>query len=74
VDPGHRVFPYLLTDLSLRGVNHVWSTDITYIPMVKGFIYLVAIMDWYSRYVISWEISTALEKEFCIRALQKKAI
>jgi len=68
--PGHRVFPYLLTDLSLRGVNHVWSTDITYIPMAKGFIYLVAIMDWYSRYVISWEISTTLEKEFCIRALQ----
>ena len=71
IDPDHRVFPYLLKDLSIRLANHVWSTDITYIPMRKGFIYLVAIMDWYSRYVISWEVSTTLEKEFCIRALER---
>jgi putative transposase len=70
-NPDHQVFPYLLKDLSIRGANHVWCTDITYIPMAKGFIYLVAIMDWYSRYVISWEVSTTLEKEFCIRALQR---
>jgi len=71
IDPDHRIFPYLLKDLSIRLANHVWSTDITYIPMRKGFIYLVAIMDWYSRYVISWEVSTTLEKEFCIRALER---
>lgn len=70
IDPEHRIFPYLLKDLSIVGINHVWITDITYIPMRKGFIYLVAIMDWYSRYVISWEVSTTLEKEFCIRALE----
>jgi len=69
--PDHRVFPYLLKDLSIRQVNHVWSADITYIPMRKGFIYLVAIMDWYSRYVISWEVSTTLEKEFCVSALDR---
>jgi putative transposase len=69
--PDHRIFPYLLKDLSIRRANHVWSTDITYIPMRKGFIYLVAIMDWYSRYVISWEVSTTLEKEFCISALER---
>lgn len=69
--PDHRIFPYLLKDLSIHQANHVWSTDITYIPMRKGFIYLVAIMDWYSRYVISWEVSTTLEKEFCISALDR---
>lgn len=67
----HRVFPYLLKDLTISGVNQVWSTDITYIPMRKGFIYLVAIIDWYSRYVVSWEVSTTLEKEFCISTLQQ---
>jgi len=71
VHPDHRVFPYLLNGVAINRVNHVWSTDITYVPMRKGFIYLAAIMDWYSRYVVSWEISLTLEKEFCIRALQR---
>ena len=69
--PDHRIFHYLLKDLSIHQANHVWSTDITYIPMRKGFIYLVAIMDWYSRYVVSWEVSTTLEKDFCISALER---
>jgi putative transposase len=64
-------FPYLLRDLSINRANYVWSADITYIPMKKGFIYLVAIIDWYSRYVLSWEVSLTLEKYFCITALEK---
>lgn len=67
----HVKFPYLLRGLSIDRVNYVWSADITYIPMKKGFIYLVAIIDWYSRYVLSWEISLTLEKYFCIKALEK---
>ena len=69
--PGHRVYPYLLKGLAIVRVNQVWSTDITFIPMSKGFIYLVAIMDWYSRYVVSWEVSLTMEKEFCISALER---
>lgn len=63
-------FPYLLRDLKIERANYVWSADITYIPMKKGFIYLVAIIDWYSRYVLAWEISLTLEKYFCINALE----
>lgn len=70
-NPEHRIYPYLLRDVKIQGVNHVWSTDITYIPMRKGFLYLVAIMDWYSRYVLSWELSQTLEKYFCISALER---
>lgn len=69
--PGHRIFPYLLKGLNINRVNHVWSIDITYIPMQKGFVYLVAIMDWWSRYVIAWDVSITLEKEFCISTLQR---
>jgi putative transposase len=69
--PEHRKYPYLLKNVRIRGVNHVWSTDITYIPMRRGFLYLVAIMDWYSRYVLSWELSQTLEKYFCIGALER---
>ena len=69
--PEHRKYPYLLKNVRIRGVNHVWSTDITYIPMLRGFLYLVAIMDWYSRYVVSWELSPTLEKYFCINALER---
>lgn len=67
----HRIYPYLLHNVRIRGVDHVWSTDITYIPMRRGFLYLVAIMDWYSRYVVSWELSQTLEKYFCISALER---
>jgi len=64
-------FPYLLRNLSINRANYVWSADITYIPMKKGFLYLVAIIDWYSRYVLSWEVSLTLEKYFCVTALEK---
>jgi len=70
-NPGHKIFPYLLRDLRICRINQVWSTDITYIPMRKGFVYLVAIIDWFSRYVLSWELSQTLEKDFCISALGK---
>ena len=66
----HRVFPYLLKGLKIERPNQVWSTDITYIPMEKGFLYLVAVIDWYSRYVVSWQISNTMETSFCIDALR----
>lgn len=66
----HRIFPYLLKGLKIDRPNQVWSTDITYIPMEKGFLYLVAVIDWYSRYVVSWQISNTMETSFCIAALQ----
>ena len=67
---GHKKYPYLLRGLQIVRPNQVWSTDITYIPMEKGFLYLVAIIDWYSRYVISWQISNTLDTAFCLEALQ----
>lgn len=67
----HKKYPYLLKDVVIERPDHVWSTDITYIRLKGGFIYLVAIMDWHSRYVLSWEISTTLDAEFCISALEK---
>jgi putative transposase len=67
--PGHQVFPYLLRGVRIERPNHVWSTDITYIPMRGGFLYLVAVMDWFSRYVLSWELSSTMETSFCLAAL-----
>jgi len=67
----HPRYPYLLRGVKVDRVNHVWCTDITYIPMCRGFLYLVVIMDWYSRYVLSWELSQTLEKYFCISALER---
>ena len=67
----HRKYPYLLRDLSIDRPNQAWSADITYIRLSTGFVYLIAIIDVYSRYVLSWEISTSLDKEFCLKALQK---
>ena len=67
--PGHRIYPYLLRGVAIERPNHVWSTDITYIPMRGGFLYLVAVMDWFSRYVLSWELSNTLETGFCLAAL-----
>jgi putative transposase len=69
--PEHSVYPYLLRHAVIERPDSVWAADITYIRLLKGFAYLVAIMDWYSRYVISWELSTSLEVDFCINALQK---
>jgi len=62
-------YPYLLRGVSINRINQVWSTDITYIPLAKGFVYLVAVMDWFSRYVLSWELSNTLDEEFCLDAL-----
>ena len=67
---GHRIYPYLLKDVQIRAPNQVWSTDITYIRLVQGFIYLVAVIDWFSRYVLSWKISNTLGSDFCIEALK----
>lgn len=68
-DKNHKIYPYLLRNVNINYPNQVWSTDITYIPMRKGFMFLTAVIDWYSRYVISWEISNNLENSFCIEAL-----
>ena len=70
-DKEHEVFPYLLRGLAIERPNQVWCTDITYIRMVKGFIYLVAVMDWFSRYVLSWEMSNTLDAGFCMDALNR---
>ena len=69
--PEHPVFPYLLRGLEISRPNHVWSTDITYIPMRDGFVYLVAIMDWYSRRVLSWRLSNTQDSAFCVEALEE---
>lgn len=66
-----RRYPYLLKEVTVTAPNHVWSTDITYIPLQTGFIYLVAVMDWYSRYVLSWELSNTLDMQFCLDALER---
>ena len=68
VGEGHEIFPYLLEGLDISGPNQVWCSDITYIPMQYGFMYLVAVMDWWSRYVLAWSLSNTMESEFCIRA------
>jgi putative transposase len=68
---GHKVYPYLLRNVAIERVNQVWSTDITYIPMPNGFMYLTAVIDWYSRYVLSWKLSNTLDVEFCLEALDE---
>lgn len=68
---GHKIYPYLLRDVAVTGVNQVWSTDITYIPMAHGFVYVVAVMDWFSRFVLSWALSVTMELSFCVEALQR---
>jgi len=66
----HKVYPYLLRNLTIDRPNQVWATDITYIPMARGFVYLVAVMDWYSRKVLSWRVSNTLDTRFCVEALE----
>jgi len=66
---GHKVYPYLLRNRAIVRPNQVWSTDITYMPMLRGFTYLVAIMDWHSRYVLTWQLSNTLDGLFCLDAL-----
>jgi putative transposase len=70
-NPEHRIYPYLLRNLTIDRVNQVWSTDITYIRTQGGFVYLVAVIDWHSRYVLSWELSNSLDTNFCLTALEK---
>jgi len=69
--PGHKIYPYLLSGMRITRPNQVWAADITYIPMARGFLYLVAIIDWYSRYVLSWRLSNTLDASFCVEALKE---
>lgn len=70
VNSEHKIYPYLLRDISIENANQVWCTDITYIPMKNGFLYLVAIMDWYSRKILSWQLSNTMDVCFCTDSLQ----
>ena len=69
--PEHRVYPYLLEKTTVTRPNQAWAADITYLPMARGFLYLVAIMDWHSRYVVAWRLSNTLEADFCVDALKE---
>jgi putative transposase len=69
--PEHKIYPYLLRNLSIDHPNQVWTADITYIPMNRGFMYLVAVMDWHSRKVLSWRVSNTMEADFCVEAVQE---
>jgi putative transposase len=68
--PGHKIYPYLLRGMTIDRPNQVWAMDITYIPMARGFVYLAAVVDWFSRRVLSWRVSITLEAAFCIEALE----
>lgn len=70
-EPGHKIFPYLLRGVTVERANQVWAMDITYIPMAKGFVYLAAVIDWFSRRVLSWRVSITMEASFCIAALEE---
>jgi len=69
--PGHKIYPYLLRNLNIDRPNQVWAVDITYVPMSRGFMYLVAVMDWHSRKVLSWRLSNTLDTDFCVEALEE---
>jgi putative transposase len=69
--PAHKIYPYLLRDVCIDHVDQVWSADITYIRLSRGFLYLVAVMDWFSRYVLAWRLSNTLESSFCVEALEE---
>ena len=69
--PSHKIHPYLLNGMNITQPNQVWAADITYIPMARGFLYLVAIIDWYSRYVLSWRLSNTLDADFCVESLEE---
>ena len=68
--PGHRIYPYLLRGLTIDRPNQVWATDITYIPMARGFVYLCAVMDWSTRRILAWRLSNTMEAEFCVETLE----
>ena len=69
--PAHKVYPYLLRNVEITHCNHVWSTDITYIRLRHGFVYLIAIIDWFSRFVLDWQVSKSLDADFCIEILAR---
>jgi putative transposase len=69
--PAHKVYPYLLRNLNINRPNQVWAADITYIPMTRGFMYLVAVMDWHSRKALSWRVSNTLDADFCVKTLEE---
>jgi putative transposase len=69
--PGHRIYPYLLRGMAITRPNQVWAMDITYIPMARGFVYLAAVVDWFSRRVLAWKLSITMETSFCIEALEE---
>jgi len=71
---GHQIFPYLLEGLDITGPDQVWCSDITFVPVQQGFLYLVAVMDWWSRYVLAWELSNSLDSEFCVRAWEQALV
>ena len=70
-EPGHKVYPYLLRGMEIVRPNQVWAMDITYIPMAKGFVYLAAVLDWFSRRVLSWRVSITMEASLCVAALEE---
>ena len=69
--PNHRIYPYLLRNVTIDRPDQVWSADITYVPLLRGFMYLVAVLDWHSRFVLSWELSNTLNSDFCVAALER---
>ena len=69
--PGHKIYPYLLRDLPVTRPNQVWAMDITYVPMARGFVYLAAVIDWFSRRVLSWRLSITMEAGFCVEAVEE---
>ena len=69
--PGHKIYPYLLRDVTVERPNQVWAMDITYIPMARGFVYLAAVVDWFSRRVLAWRLSITMEVEFCLEAVEE---
>jgi putative transposase len=69
-EPGHKIYPYLLRGVQVTQPNHVWAMDITYIPMERGFVYLAAVLDWFSRRVLSWSVSITMEAAFCVETLE----
>ncbi|MEO6434635.1 MAG: IS3 family transposase [Tepidisphaeraceae bacterium] len=70
-EPGHKIYPYLLRSVEITRPNQVWATDITYIPMARGFVYLAAVLDWFSRRVLAWRVSITMEADFCVAALEE---
>jgi len=70
-EPGHKIYTYLLRNVVVTKPNQAWAIDITYIPMAKGFVYLVAVVDWFTRRVLSWRLSISMDTSFCIEALEE---